>query len=85
MFAKLDLAALQNSLILQKIFYRVRAQSRTCTSQLSVAIESNDIEKESADNSILIIRPKNKEVLNVLDTMRPRLKCEGADMDTFFV
>ena len=37
MFAKFDLAALQNSLILQQIFYRVRAQIRERISQLSVA------------------------------------------------
>ena len=41
---------------------------------------ANDIQKESAANSILITPPKNKEVLNALDTIRKRLQCEGADM-----
>ena len=47
---------------------------------------SNDIEEESAVNSILITPPKNKELLNALNTgtIRRRLQCEGADMDTFF-
>ena len=69
MFAKCDL---QNSLILQQIFYSVRAQIRTCTLQLKF------------DNSILIIPPKNKEVLNTLDTSRRRLQSEGAEMDGLF-
>ena len=34
MFAEFDLAALQNSLILQQIFCSVQAQLRMCTSQL---------------------------------------------------
>ena len=45
---------------------------------------SNDIEEESAANSILITPPKNKEMLNALNTIRRRLQCEGAAMDTFF-
>ena len=45
---------------------------------------SNEIEEESAANSILITPPKNKEVLNALYTIRGRLQCEGVDMDTFF-
>ena len=52
----------------------MQVQIHRCTSQLPV----------SAANSILIAPTKNKEVFNVLDTMRPHFQCEGADMDTFF-
>ena len=52
----------------------MRAQICTCTSQLSVR----------ATDSIVITPPKNKEVLNALDTIRRCLQCEGADMDTVF-
>ena len=91
MFAKFDLTALQNSVILQ-IFYCVRAQIPTCTSQLSIfdvsekiPFGSNDIKEESAANSILITPRKNKEVLNAVNKMRRRLQCEGAGMDTFYL
>ena len=53
---------------------------RNCRSQIA----SNDIKKESAANSIFITPPKNKEVLNALDTIWRRWQCEGANMDTFF-
>ena len=78
-FAKFNLAPLQNYLILQQIFCSVRIQIRTCRSQ----IESNDIEKESAAKSTLITTPKNEEVLTALVTIRRPLQCEGADIDIF--
>ena len=53
---------------------------RNCRSQ----IQSDDIEKKSAGNSILITPPKNKEVFDGLDTIWRRWQCEGADMDIFF-
>ena len=69
----------------------MRAQICTCTSQLSVfdvgekmPFGSNDIEEQSAVDSFLTTSPKNEEVLNVRGTIRQRLPCEGADMDTFF-
>ena len=86
MFAKFILAALQNYLILQQIFYCVRAQTCICRlfCNCRLQIESNDIKEESAANSIFIILPKTKEVLNALDTIWQCLQCEGTDMETLF-
>ena len=68
MFAKFAFAALQNSLIMQQIFFTVIAQIHMCILQLLVfdvikkmAFESNDIEEESAANLILITLPKIKK------------------------
>ena len=64
---KWHLSCLQN-LILQQIFYSVRAKICTCTSKLSVfdvsekmPFRSNDFEKKSAADSILITPPKIKK------------------------
>ena len=84
MFAKLDLAALQSSLILRRFFTLYKHKFARVLRNCRLQIESNDIQKERAANSILITRPKNKQVLNVLDTMQRPLQCGGADMDTFF-
>ena len=45
---------------------------------------SNDIEEESAANSILITQPKNKEVLSTLNIIWQHLQCEGTELDAFF-
>ena len=74
MFAKFNLAALQNSLILQEIF--LHCESTNSQAYFAIAGKRSQF--------ILITPPKNKEVLSALDTIRRRLQCEGEDMDTFF-
>ena len=44
----------------------------------------NDVEEESACQFNSHYPAKNKKVLNILDTTRRRLRCDGADIDTFF-
>ena len=74
MFAKFDLAALQNSLILQEIFL----QCGNTNSHVCYAI----VDKRCQFNSHY--PDKNKQVANALDTIRRSLQREGADTDTFF-
>jgi len=45
--------------------------------------EDNEEADESCD-AVAIIPPKNKEVLDALDTIRRRLNVQGMDMDKFF-
>ena len=78
-------------MIVQQIFLQCASTNLHMYLELSVfdvsekmPFGSNDVEKESAANSIVITPPKNREVSNALDTVRRRLQCEGAAMDTFF-
>ena len=81
MFAKFNLR--------KRFFYSMQAQIRSCTLQLSVfdvseqmPFGSNDVEEESA--VIQFSLPRQKIVLNAVNTSRRPLQCKGADMDTFF-